>query len=90
MHDPVIFAKGVTKIYPNDVIVNKDASIEVNAGEITCVVGPNGAGKTTLIRQIMGLLRSTKGEIKIPGVDPFMSQSIIKKNQVKSLSTMFL
>ncbi|MEM3926473.1 MAG: ABC transporter ATP-binding protein [Desulfurococcaceae archaeon] len=91
MHDPVIFVKGVTKIYPNGVVANKDVAIEVNAGEITCVVGPNGAGKTTLIRQIIGLLRPTKGEIKVLGVDPFMSQSIIKREvgYVPQLPVMF-
>ncbi|MEM1628707.1 MAG: ABC transporter ATP-binding protein [Desulfurococcaceae archaeon] len=91
MHDPVIFVKGVTKIYPNGIVANKDVAIEVNAGEITCVVGPNGAGKTTLIRQIIGLLRPTKGEIKVLGVDPFMSQSIIKREvgYVPQLPVMF-
>src|SRR5215217_2388002 len=37
---------------------------------LTAVLGPNGAGKTTLIRCCTGLLRPTKGSIKVLGEAP--------------------
>ena len=36
----------------------------VHAGEIVTLIGPNGAGKTTLVRTVLGLMRSTRGEVQ--------------------------
>src|SRR6187399_2731343 len=44
-------------------------SVEIEAGETVAVIGPNGAGKTTLMRVISGLIRPTKGSIKMQGTD---------------------
>ena len=41
--------------------VLKTVSINVNAGEIVCVVGANGAGKTTLMRAISGIITIWQG-----------------------------
>jgi branched-chain amino acid transport system ATP-binding protein len=46
-----------------------DANLAIGAGQIVSVVGPNGAGKSTLINAIAGILRPTKGEIRIEGTD---------------------
>jgi ABC-2 type transport system ATP-binding protein len=44
-------------------------NLEVYKGEILGFLGPNGAGKTTTIRSILGLIRPTKGECEIFGID---------------------
>jgi len=44
-------------------------SLEVPAGQITCLLGSNGAGKTTLIRSILGLTPARSGRISFGGVD---------------------
>ncbi|SEA98846.1 ABC transporter ATP-binding protein [Variovorax sp. YR216] len=44
-------------------------SLDVQPGELLCVVGPNGAGKTTLINTIAGLLRARGGSIRFDGQD---------------------
>src|SRR5580692_7986207 len=44
-------------------------NLDVKPGEAVGVIGPNGAGKTTLMRVISGLIRPTKGAIKMEGTD---------------------
>ncbi len=41
--------------------VLQDVGIEVNKGEIVCLIGRNGAGKTTTLKSIIGLLRQRHG-----------------------------
>ncbi len=64
---PVIEMKGITKIYPNGVIANKDVDFSVKAGEIHAVMGENGAGKSTLMKMLFGLERLDKGQIFFQG-----------------------
>jgi len=48
--------------------VLKDATLDIEPGEIVALVGPSGAGKSTLLH-IAGLLEApTKGEVLIDGV----------------------
>ncbi|HEV2508812.1 ABC transporter ATP-binding protein [Bosea sp. (in: a-proteobacteria)] len=42
-------------------------SFEARTGEVVSLIGRNGMGKTTTIRAIMGLTRSTGGEIAFDG-----------------------
>lgn len=42
-------------------------SFDVYAGEPLGIVGPNGAGKTTLFNLITGVLKPSKGEIRLDG-----------------------
>ncbi|MFE1754779.1 ATP-binding cassette domain-containing protein [Streptomyces anandii] len=42
-------------------------SLEVHAGEITCVLGDNGAGKSTLIKIIAGLHQHDGGILRVEG-----------------------
>lgn len=43
--------------------VLQDVSLEVNKGEIVCLLGANAAGKTTTMRTIFGLVRARSGSI---------------------------
>ncbi|MCI6260594.1 MAG: ATP-binding cassette domain-containing protein, partial [Pyramidobacter sp.] len=43
----------------------KDFSLEVEDGQILCLVGPSGCGKTTLARCLLGLSRPRTGEIYV-------------------------
>ncbi|HEX7433660.1 MAG TPA: ABC transporter ATP-binding protein [Anaerolineaceae bacterium] len=44
-------------------------SFEIAGGEIVALTGPNGAGKSTLLLCLSGLLRPSKGTIKVCGFD---------------------
>jgi simple sugar transport system ATP-binding protein len=45
----------------------RDVSLEVHAGEVTCVLGDNGAGKSTLIKVLSGVFPPDSGEMVIDG-----------------------
>ncbi|KRV51288.1 ABC transporter ATP-binding protein [Wenjunlia vitaminophila] len=57
---------GVSKLYGN-IRALKDVSLEVESGQITCVLGDNGAGKSTLIKIIAGLHQHDGGTYEIDG-----------------------
>jgi branched-chain amino acid transport system ATP-binding protein len=42
-------------------------SLEVNRGEIVCMIGRNGAGKTTTLKTIMGLIDRRRGRVAFEG-----------------------
>ncbi|MGG0718167.1 ABC transporter ATP-binding protein [Robertmurraya massiliosenegalensis] len=44
-------------------------NLEVGSGEVFGFIGPNGAGKSTTIRVLLGILKSTEGEVKVFGKD---------------------
>jgi energy-coupling factor transport system ATP-binding protein len=44
-------------------------SCEIRRGETIALLGPNGSGKTTLVKQALGLLRPTKGMVRLYGED---------------------
>lgn len=49
-----------------------DVSLEIEKGEIVCLIGPSGSGKSTVLRCIHGLEKPEKGEVYIDGqlLDP--------------------
>ena len=47
--------------------VVKDVSITLRTGEVVGLLGPNGAGKTTSFYMLVGLVRSSGGDISIDG-----------------------
>ncbi len=67
---PAYEVRNLRKIYRDpEVVANDGIDFTVAAGESFGLLGANGAGKTTLVRQLVGLLRPTSGEIRLFG-DP--------------------
>jgi branched-chain amino acid transport system ATP-binding protein len=52
-----------------DIQVLWGVDLDVDAGEIVCLVGSNGAGKSTLLKCVSGLLPATAGRVLMKGVD---------------------
>ena len=49
-------------------VVLDDFSLEVDKGEVVCIIGPSGSGKSTALRCINGLESYDRGTITIDGV----------------------
>src|SRR4051812_34418237 len=45
----------------------KDVSFEVTAGEAFGIVGGNGAGKSTILKILSGIMRPTRGAVRVNG-----------------------
>ena len=60
----MIEVQNLTKLYGELVAVD-DLSFSVSPGEVLGLVGPNGAGKTTTLRSLVGIVRPTRGTIRI-------------------------
>jgi branched-chain amino acid transport system ATP-binding protein len=66
MSEPLLSVNGLNAGY-GDVQVLWGINLQVEAGQITCIIGSNGAGKSTLLRTISGLVRTKAGSISFAG-----------------------
>ena len=69
--EPIIEVKNLTYVYPGEppVTALKDINLTIYKGDFIGIIGQNGSGKTTLVKNIVGLLRPTKGKIYFHGED---------------------
>ncbi len=80
MTKELISLENVSKVY-NAALESKPVtavdglSFSVESGGITGFVGPNGAGKTTSIKMILGLIRPSKGVVKLMGESAFQNSA---------------
>jgi energy-coupling factor transport system ATP-binding protein len=65
----MIEAENVHFVYPNGVEALKGVSLVIREGEFVAIMGQNGAGKTTLIKHFNGLLKPTKGSVRVNGME---------------------
>lgn len=60
--------KNVSKSFDGTPVLS-DISIELNQGELVCLLGVSGGGKTTLFNVISGLLKPDQGTVWLDGKD---------------------
>ena len=75
-----IIVENLSKNYSGNKAV-ENISFKIAENEIVGLLGPNGCGKTTTMAMILGLLKPSKGEILIDGMN-------IEKNRIKLLHKM--
>ena len=75
-----IIVENLSKNYSENKAV-ENISFKIAENKIVGLLGPNGCGKTTTMAMILGLLKPSKGEILIDGMN-------IEKNRIKLLHKM--
>jgi branched-chain amino acid transport system ATP-binding protein len=55
--------------YYGQIHILQDLDLEVNAGELVCLLGGNASGKSTTLKTILGIVRSRSGKIEFNGED---------------------
>ncbi len=63
----VLEMRGITKVYENGFVANKDIHFSVRRGEIHALCGENGAGKSTLMKVLFGDEQPDAGQIIYQG-----------------------
>ncbi|MGD8346998.1 MAG: ATP-binding cassette domain-containing protein [Lysobacterales bacterium] len=93
MHSGVVLeARGVSKSYrqgPREVVVLKDVSMALGAGESLAIVGVSGAGKSTLLHILGGLDRPDGGEVRVGG-SSMWSMAAAERSRVRNRSMGFV
>ncbi len=74
---PVIEIKELSRCYGKLEAVN-GLSLTVKAGRCYGFFGRNGAGKTTTIKCLLNLLRPTRGQVRLFGLDPQKAEVAVK------------
>lgn len=64
-----------------DLEVLKDISLDIDEGEVVCLIGPSGSGKSTLLRCLNRLEEITSGTVIVDGND--MTSHKIDINKVR-------
>ena len=73
MRADLLVLEGITKVYENGVIANRNINFTLREGEIHAICGENGAGKTTLMKILYGLEQPSRGRILVRGRETRMA-----------------
>jgi branched-chain amino acid transport system ATP-binding protein len=71
---PVLEIRDLESGY-NGTSVLRGLSLVVPSSSVVALIGPNGVGKTTLLRTVSGLVRATRGSIRLDGADITQAKS---------------
>lgn len=85
---PVIDVQGVWTRF-GETQVHEDIDLVVHRGEMLGLVGGSGSGKTTLLREIVGLLKPTKGEVRLFGHSVFGADPDIQRDLRRRFGMLF-
>lgn len=63
--------------------VLKNISVEINEGDVVCVIGPSGSGKSTFLRCLNRMEEASGGHIYLDGIDICDKNTDIDKHRQK-------
>ena len=64
----MIEIKDVMKSFENKNVLNH-LNVTISSGSIFGLIGPNGAGKSTTMNIMCGVLKQTKGNVFVKGIN---------------------
>jgi peptide/nickel transport system ATP-binding protein len=80
---PLVEVNSVWKSYPRRAglrtdhqTVVQDVSLSIETGETLGLVGESGSGKTTVARMILGLIKPSRGVVRVDGIDIARASSV--------------
>ena len=65
----VVEAKELRFTYPDGTEALKGINLEIRKGEYVAIIGQNASGKTTLVKHLVGLLKPTRGDVCVFGLN---------------------
>ena len=74
----MIEINGAWKSFGDKVAV-QNVNLTIPRGELFCLLGPNGAGKTTTMKMLCGLLRPSRGTLRVGGFDVVTQAQEVRK-----------
>lgn len=69
MQNPIVEITDLCFSYSGKEVLH-GIDLVINEGDFVAVVGPNGGGKTTLLKLVIGLLKPTRGTVRLAGGKP--------------------
>jgi zinc transport system ATP-binding protein len=76
MGKPVIETEDLW-LMKNGEAVLEAVNLRVDEGDFYAIIGPNGGGKTTLLKVILGLIRPSKGTVRVLGGPPEKNRHLL-------------
>ncbi len=77
---PLLEVQDIHTYYGN-IHALRGVSLNVDRGEVVCMIGSNGAGKTTTLKTVIGTLRPRQGQITLgtERIDGLTSDKIVRR-----------
>ncbi|MFX1516303.1 MAG: energy-coupling factor transporter ATPase [Promethearchaeota archaeon] len=66
---PIMEILDLWHVYRDGTVAAKDVSFKLYPGEFVGMIGQNGAGKSTILSHIIGLLKPSRGKVRVSQMD---------------------
>lgn len=76
MNGEVIVLKDIWVHY-NDIPILEEVNLVVKEHDFLAIIGPNGGGKSTLLKVILGLIKPSRGTVRVLGKAPLKSRKFV-------------
>ena len=79
----------VKKFEDFDRNITNHLNLDIPAGELTCIIGRSGEGKSVLLKQIIGLIEPTSGQVLVDGKNIVGLTGQAKRDNLKKFGYVF-